>query len=147
MTAHANTPPQVGAYISLMPNLSSELWKILEDTAFVSISAYWSSNLTKGNRIIFSSRFCLIKCRSTSTCFVRSCWTGLWEMSMAALLSQNKFISELGAIPISVSNLLSQRSSQRPLAIPRNSASALGKATTFCFLLLHVTRLPPTNVN
>jgi hypothetical protein len=46
-----------------------------------------------------------------------------------------------------VSNLLSQRSSQRPLAIPRNSASALGKATTFCFLLLHVTRLPPTNVN
>ena len=53
LTAHANTPPQVSAYISLMPNLSSELWKILEDTAFVSISANWSSDLTNGNRIIF----------------------------------------------------------------------------------------------
>jgi hypothetical protein len=53
LTAHANTPPQVSAYISLMPNLSSELWKILENTAFVSISANWSSDLTNGNRIIF----------------------------------------------------------------------------------------------
>ena len=61
LTAHANTPPQVSAYISLMPNLSSELWKILEDTVFVSISANWSSDLTNGNRIIFSFRFCLIK--------------------------------------------------------------------------------------
>nr|GFB87699.1 putative reverse transcriptase, RNA-dependent DNA polymerase [Tanacetum cinerariifolium] len=28
----------------------------------------------------------------------------------------------------------------------RNSASALERATTFCLLLLHVTRFPPTNV-
>nr|GEY73123.1 hypothetical protein [Tanacetum cinerariifolium] len=33
-----------------------------------------------------------------------------------------------------------------PLAIPQNSASALERATTFCFLLLHITRFPSTNV-
>ncbi|XP_024989207.1 uncharacterized protein LOC112523761 [Cynara cardunculus var. scolymus] len=33
-----------------------------------------------------------------------------------------------------------------PLAIPRNSAYALERATTSCFLLLHVTRFPPTKV-
>ncbi|KAI5569292.1 hypothetical protein POPTR_012G087700v4 [Populus trichocarpa] len=101
--------------------------------------------LTFGVVPFVSRRFCLIECRSTSMCLVRSCWTG-WEMSMAALLSQNKFISKLGVKPIFMSSLLSQRSSQRPLAIPRNSASALDNATTFCFLVLHVTRLPLTNV-
>ena len=65
---------------------------------------------------------------------------------MAALLSQNKFISELGATPISSSSFFNQSSSHIPLTIPRNSASALDNATTFCFLLLHVTRLPPTKV-
>ena len=65
---------------------------------------------------------------------------------MDALLSQSKFISELGAKAISVSSLLSQSSLHTPLAIPRNSASALDRATTFCFLLLHVMRFPPTKV-
>jgi hypothetical protein len=115
-------------------------------TALVRTSANCSSDLMKGNRIILDSRFCLMKCLSTSTCLVQSCWTGLCEISIAALLSQKRSISQLGAKPISVNNCLSQRSSQKPLAIPQNSASALDKATTFCFLLLHVTKFPPTNI-
>ena len=67
-------------------------------------------------------------------------------MLMAVLLSQNKFIVELGAKPTSISNRQNQRSSQSPFAMPRNSASALDNATIFCLLLLHVTKLPPTNV-
>lgn len=106
----------------------------------------WFSDLTNRNGIIFSLRFYLMKCLSTLTWLVGSCGTWLWEMLMAALLSQNKFMSELGAKPISVSNLLSQRSSQRPLVIPRNSTSTLDNVVTFCFLFLHVTRFPPTNV-
>ena len=130
----------------LMPNLSSELWKILLHTALVRMSTSWSSDLTNGNQIILASKFCLIKCRSTFTCLVRSYWTGLWATSMVALLSQSKFISQLGGKPISVNNLLSQSNSHNPLAIPRNFDFALDSATTFCFLLLHVTRFPPTNV-
>jgi hypothetical protein len=96
--------------------------------------------------MIFTSRFCLIKCRSISTCFVRSCWIGLCEILIAVLLLQNRFILQLAAKSISVNNLLSHRSSQRPLAILQNSASALDNATIFCFLLFHVTRFPPTKV-
>ena len=36
--------------------------------------------------------------------------------------------------------------SQIPKAIPPYSASALDLATTFCFLLLHITKFPPTKV-
>jgi len=71
--------------------------------------------LNKRKSNYFAFKIFLTKCRSTSTCLVRSCCTGLWEIAMAALLSQNKFISTLGGKPISVSNLLSQSSSQRPL--------------------------------
>ena len=132
--------------MSSMPNLSSELWKTLLHTTLVRMSASWSSDLTNGNRIILASKFCLIKCWSTSTCLVRSYWTGLWAISMVDLLSQSKFISQLGGKPISVNNFLNQSNSHNPLAIPRNSASALDSATTFYFLLLHVIRFPPTNV-
>ena len=72
-----------------------------------------------------------MKFLSTSTCLVRSCWTGLWAISMAALLSQNRPILELGAKPISISELLSQMSSHMPLTIPLNLASALDNATIF----------------
>ncbi|RDX64693.1 hypothetical protein CR513_56725, partial [Mucuna pruriens] len=37
-------------------------------------------------------------------------------------------------------------SSHIPCAMARNSASALDRATTFCFLLLQVTRFPPRNI-
>ncbi|PRQ21801.1 hypothetical protein RchiOBHm_Chr7g0243261 [Rosa chinensis] len=65
---------------------------------------------------------------------------------MAALLSQKRFIACLGLNPKSFSKLRSHNISQTPWAIPLYSASALDLATTFCFLLLHVTRLPSTNV-
>ena len=87
-----------------------------------------------------------MKFRSTLMCLVWTCWIGLGEMSMVALLSQNKFILKLGVKPILVNNLLSQRSSRSPLAIPLNSTLALDNVTTFYFLLLHVARLPPTKV-
>ncbi|MFS7909291.1 putative protein kinase RLK-Pelle-SD-2b family [Helianthus anomalus] len=56
-------------------------------------------------------------------------------------------ITLLGAFcekPMSSSSFLIQRTSLNPRAIPLNSASALDRATTFCFLLIQVTRFPPT---
>nr|GEZ24855.1 ARID DNA-binding domain-containing protein [Tanacetum cinerariifolium] len=52
----------------------------------------------------------------------------------------------LGHYAIEFRSLRTHKTSVIPLAIPRNSASALERATTFCLLLLHVTRFPPTNV-
>ena len=49
-------------------------------------------------------------------------------MSIAALLLQIKFISHVGAKPISVNKFLIQRSSHKPFSIPLNSAWALDKA-------------------
>ncbi|KAJ0575723.1 hypothetical protein HanIR_Chr05g0216071 [Helianthus annuus] len=51
-----------------------------------------------------------------------------------------------GGNPISVRSFRIHKTSANPLAIPLNSASALDRATTFCFLLLQVTRFPPTRV-
>nr|GEU60915.1 retrovirus-related Pol polyprotein from transposon TNT 1-94 [Tanacetum cinerariifolium] len=49
-----------------------------------------------------------------------------------------------GGYPISVSSFRINNTSVIPLVIPRNSASAFERATTFCFLLRHVTRFPQT---
>nr|GEY11384.1 hypothetical protein [Tanacetum cinerariifolium] len=49
-----------------------------------------------------------------------------------------------GGNPISDTSFLIHNASASPLAIPLNSASALDNDTTFCFLHLHVTRLPHT---
>nr|GFD35111.1 hypothetical protein [Tanacetum cinerariifolium] len=46
--------------------------------------------------------------------------------------------------PISDTSFLIHNASASPLAIPLNSALVFDNDTTFCFLLLHVTRLPPT---
>ncbi|MFS7972377.1 hypothetical protein Hanom_Chr09g00844011 [Helianthus anomalus] len=96
--------------------------------------------------MIPSSNFSLMKCRSTSTCFVRSCWTGFSEICIAALLSHMILVAVVGRKPIFVRSLRIHRISARPRATPRNSASALDRATTFCCLLLQVTRFPPTMV-
>ena len=129
-----------------MPNLHKVLLKICDETAFVRMSASWSVDLTKGRRTILLSSFSLIKCRSISTCFVRSCWTGFSEMLIAALLSQYRGLACVWRKPNSPRSFLIHRISVTPFAIPLNSASALDRATTFYFLLFQVTRLPPTRV-
>ncbi|KAM0017917.1 hypothetical protein Hdeb2414_s0027g00693371 [Helianthus debilis subsp. tardiflorus] len=55
-------------------------------------------------------------------------------------------VGSVGGKPTSVRSFRIHSISVRPRAIPRNSASALDRATTFCFLLLQVTRFPPTKV-
>ncbi|KAL1531340.1 non-specific serine/threonine protein kinase [Salvia divinorum] len=133
--------------VSLMFNLANISLKLLGFTALVRISANCSSDQTNGNSIIPPSSFSLMKWRSTSTCLVLSCCTGFSDILIAALLSQNNLLLRFGEKPISViSNLLSHMISMSSLLMPRISASALDKATTFCFLLLQVTRLPPMNM-
>ena len=78
--------------------------EVINRQTFASISINWYSNFTNRNYITLFLRFYLIKCRSIFICLVRSCWTGLWEMSMAVLLSQNKTISKIGAWLISISS-------------------------------------------
>ncbi|MFS7936280.1 hypothetical protein Hanom_Chr05g00413701 [Helianthus anomalus] len=70
-----------------------------------------------------------MKCRSTSTSVLSHIillGVALWEK------------------PMSSRSFLIQRTSLSPRAIPLNSASALDRATTFYFLLLQITRFPPT---
>jgi hypothetical protein len=129
-----------------MPNLTKESLKILLDTAFVNTSASYSSDLTNERLITFKSNFSLMKCLSTYMYFVLSCCTGLCEMSIVALLSQKRFNSLSCSNPSSSNNFLSHNNLHIPFVIPQNSASAFERVTKFCFLLLHVTRFPPTNV-
>lgn len=67
------TPPQVGAYISCMPNLPTKRSKAGLKRPLVNISAVCSLEGTNGVQIVPLSSFSLMKCRSTSMCFVRSC--------------------------------------------------------------------------
>ena len=67
-------------------------------------------------------------------------------MAIAALLSQYILISVSIGYPSSSNNLFIHSTSHNSLVIPLNSASALDRATTFCFLLFQVTKFPPTKV-
>lgn len=91
-------PLQLGRGI-FMPNLRSDVPKASKLTAFVTIFASWSFNLTNGRLVIFASKFSFMKCLSISTCFVLSCWTRFPEMLMAALLSQWSFHTVFCAKP------------------------------------------------
>lgn len=107
--------------------------QVFSHTALVSISANWSSDLTNGIWIILASRFYLIKCRSSFTCLVRSSWMGLWEISIATLLLQKRFILVIGGKPFSIIGLLSYRSLQRPSTIPRSSAWTMHQLTHYTY--------------
>jgi len=79
---YLNTPTQVGAWISHIPNLNRDSLNILLDTPLVRTSANYNSDLTKGKEIILASSFSLMKCLSISICFVLSCYTGLWAIAI-----------------------------------------------------------------
>ncbi|BAU03652.1 hypothetical protein VIGAN_UM150900, partial [Vigna angularis var. angularis] len=59
---------------------------------------------------------------------------------------QYKLIVSFCVKPKSDNTFLIHKSSHTPSVMPLNSASALDLATTGCFLLLQVTRFPPTKV-
>ncbi|MFS7959924.1 putative MFS transporter superfamily [Helianthus anomalus] len=61
-----------------------------------------------------------------------------------SILSHITLLGAFWEIPMSSSSFLIKRTSLNTRAIPLNSASALDRATTFFFLLLQVTRFPPT---
>ena len=67
-------------------------------------------------------------------------------MTMTTLLSQKTFIDKGLATLSSSSSCLIHKTSQMSWATTLNSALALLLATTLCFLLHQVTRLPPTKV-
>ena len=129
-----------------MPNLHNVLLKTSDATAFVRISTNWSFDLTKGRLMILFSSFSLMKCLSIFMCFVRSCWTGFSEILIVALLSQYRRLACVWWQLSSLKIFLIHRISVTSFAIPLNSASALDRATSFYFLLFHVTRLPLTRV-
>ena len=77
---------------------------------------------------------------------VRSCRTGFSEILIAALWSLNNLHAFYVGSVVHLKFIFSHMTLVIPLAIPQNSAFALDKATTFYFLLFHVTRFPPTKV-
>jgi hypothetical protein len=109
----------------------------------ISKLVFWS-NKRKANHPFFKILFNEMSVYLDMFCPVMLNW--ILRNCNCSFIMQYRFIPELGVKPILESNLLIQRSSQKPLGIPLNLASALDKATTFYFLLLHVTKLPPTKV-
>ena len=114
--------------------------------ALVNISANWSLDQTKGRQTILASSFSLMRCLSTSICLVRSCWTTLSEMLIAVVLLHMSLQVWFAGKPSLVNNFLIQRILHIHWTISWNSASALERATTFCFLFLYVTTFPSTKV-
>ncbi|RDY14094.1 hypothetical protein CR513_00896, partial [Mucuna pruriens] len=74
------------------------------------------------------------------------CWTRLWAILIAELLSQNNFICPSYFTLRSSRIIFIHNPSHIPYAMARNSTSALDRATTFCFLLLQVTRFSLRNI-
>jgi len=78
-----------------MTNLLTRNSKLDLNNPFVRMSATCCEEGTKGMQIRPVSTFSFMKCLSISTCLVRSCWTGFWEILIAALLSQYNFIGRV----------------------------------------------------
>ncbi|RDY07787.1 hypothetical protein CR513_08048, partial [Mucuna pruriens] len=112
----------------------------------VKTSTTWSPVRTCVMTISPLSNFSLMKFLSISMCFVLSCQTGLWAILIAELLSQNNFIAPSYFTLRSSRIIFIHIPSHIPYAMARNFASVLDRATTFCFLLLQVTRFPPRNI-
>ena len=112
---------------------------------FVKQSASWLQDLMYSSLKTPQFNFSLIKNLSISTCFVRSNWTGLFAILIAAMLSQWSIIVSFRNSRSSFNKLFNHIISHRLNAIALYSASAVDQATTACFLLCHETRLPPTN--
>ena len=141
-----NTPSQVGLKMSSIASLPIKLSNCFLCSLFVNISVTCSVVVMYDMQIDLLSSFSLMKCLSTSICFVLPWRTGFYDIKMAALLSQQTFIGDGLEIFNSSSILFIHITSQIPWATDLNSASALLLATTFCFLLHQVTRFPPTKV-
>uniref|UniRef100_A0A0A9G5L6 Uncharacterized protein n=1 Tax=Arundo donax TaxID=35708 RepID=A0A0A9G5L6_ARUDO len=70
----------------------------------------------------------------------------LFAISSAALLSQYNINSFARNKTSSINRIRNHNTSHTPCAMDLNSTFAVDRATTLCFLLRHVTKLPPTNV-
>jgi hypothetical protein len=107
-------------------------WSFLSVTAFIRDCSFVVSRMKKDDLVVDIDV---------------SCKGGIFAaMCLADWLSQNIFIGLLISKFKSVSTCFIQDSSLAVDVIARYSASALDRATTFYFLLFHVTRFPPTNV-
>lgn len=110
------------------------------------ILANWSSEWIWGNFTIFSSNSSLMKSSFILTFFVRSCWKWLCTISHVALLSQNIWIYCSYWKPKYCKRSFNYNASQITFVELLHYASTLKRAITLCFLILHVTILPPINV-
>lgn len=86
------TPPQVGAWRSVMHNLRSRNWNWLWPKALVKMSASWCWVGTCAVEMIPEVSFSRAKWQSISMCLVHSWKTGLAAIWRAAWLSQYKRI-------------------------------------------------------
>ena len=130
--------------MSFIPNLLINNSKLVLKSPLVKISTICCVEGTKGMQIAPQLIFSFMKCLLIFICFVRSYCTGFCAILIATLLSQYNFISICISIRSSSRILLNQSITQTPLAIALYSALALLLATTFYFLLHHVTRFPQT---
>ena len=109
----------------------------------VKMFAVWSSVGQYYSSIVPYSTSCLMKWQCVSTCLVCSWKTGFLASFITPWLSQNKGVGSLCCICISDNILLSQTASHAPFNAPRYSTSVDERATTCCFLLVHVTAPVP----
>uniref|UniRef100_A0A0A8XXG0 Uncharacterized protein n=1 Tax=Arundo donax TaxID=35708 RepID=A0A0A8XXG0_ARUDO len=78
-------------------------------------------------------------------CFVLSCCTCLRYQVLPCYYNTTSMVL-LGTKLAPSTRIRNHNTSHTPCAMDLNSTFAVDRATTLCFLLRHVTKLPPTNV-
>jgi len=131
-----DTPPQVGRYMSKVPNLDMRDWNSGLYKAFVIGSANWSWDLT-WTRLMKPVWTCsLIKWQSISMCFESSLHEGFLTSCITDLLSQKTTLDCKG-ISKDRSSCLSHKSSKVSVAKALYSTSLDEWATVGYFLDFH----------
>lgn len=138
---YSNSPPQSG--LGRMCRLDQNSSNKAHGKPFVKISANWDCVGTCNTFTSPSETVSRTKWRSTSTCFVCWCCTGLVDKYWALTLSQYTNVARRGGRLSSVRSCRSQQVSETAFATALYSASALECETVCCRFDDQATRLSP----
>ena len=141
---HWSSFPHCTFEISMIFNSCLRVQNLVSSKGLVKISASWASVLTWHNWISFFSTWSLRKWCLTSMCLDLWCWTRLLANLIALSLSQRRGTWDMDMLKsFKVCLIHNNLAQQLPAAM--YSASAVDRATEFCFLELQDTREHPRN--
>lgn len=135
--------PQVGLHRSNLHICLDNIFKVSLQTDFVNRFVGCHLLLIYSTLIMFVWTFSLKTWQSTSMYFVISRKIRSLQICMVDLLSLYSFMGGAVLKPRDCNNYFNRISSHATIAIDLYYASTIDHATTDCFLLFQLTRLPP----